>query len=429
MTVTPAYASPLTGGSEQWLDRHGAAVMGTYGRPSRVFVRGEGVHLWDADGRRYLDLLAGIATTLLGHAHPALVGAVSAQMSTLGHVSNLAATPVQVGCAEKLLQLAAAPEGSRVFFCSSGAEANEAAFKIARRTGRPRVLAATGAFHGRTMGALALTHSADYRTPFEPLPAGVEHVEFGDVGAMAAALDRTVDGKVAAVVLEPVQGEAGVRPLPAGYLAAVRRLTLDHGALLVLDEVQSGAGRCGAWLAHQLSHHLGDAVAVDPAMQPDVVTMAKGLGGGVPVGAAITFGPRVSALLGRGQHGTTYGGNPLACAAALATAHVVERDGLLAHVRSVGSSVRSGIEALSDPLVAGVRGEGLLLGIVLTRAVAARVAAEALEAGFVVNAVAPDVVRLAPPLIITEDQALGFVGALPGLFDAVRAGHPQEASA
>ena len=428
MTVSPGSA-PLASdaGSEQWLDRHEAAVLGTYGRPSRVLVRGEGVHVWDAEGRKHLDLLAGIATTLLGHAHPALVGAVSAQMSTLGHVSNFAATPVQVGCAEKLLELADAPEGSRVFFCNSGAEANEAAFKIARRTGRTRILAATGAFHGRTMGALALTHKADYRTPFEPLPAGVEHVEFGDTDAMAAALADPAAGPVAAVVLEPVQGEGGVRPAPPGYLAAIRRLTLEHGALLVLDEVQSGAGRCGTWLAHQLPHHLGDAIAADPAMRPDVVTMAKGLGGGVPIGAAITIGARVSGLLGRGQHGTTNGGNPLACAAALATAHVVERDGLLAHVRSVGGAVRAAVGALGHPLVAGVRGEGLLLGIVLTRPVAARVATEALEAGYIVNAVAPDVLRVAPPLVITEEQALGFVRRLPALLDTVRHSDPQGA--
>ena len=430
MTAIPASALlGSDGGSEGWLDRHEAALLGTYGRPARVLVRGEGVHVWDAEGRKHIDLLAGIATTLLGHAHPALVGAVSAQMSTLGHVSNFAATPVQVGCAEKLLELADAPEGSRVFFCNSGAEANEVAFKIARRTGRTRILAATGAFHGRTMGALALTHKADYRTPFEPLPAGVQHVEYGDVDAMAAALADPDAGPVAAVVLEPVQGEGGVRPAPAGYLAAVRRLTLEHGALLVLDEVQTGAGRCGAWLAHQLPHHLGDAIAADPAMRPDVVTMAKGLGGGVPIGAAVTVGSRVSALLGRGQHGTTYGGNPLACAAALATAHVVERDGLLANVRAVGAAVRAAVAELADPLVAGIRGEGLLLGIVLARPVAAQVAAEALEAGYIVNAVAPDVVRLAPPLIVTEEQVLGFVRALPDLLDAVRRSSPLELSA
>jgi acetylornithine/N-succinyldiaminopimelate aminotransferase len=405
---------------DAWLDRHAAAVMGTYGRPARTLVRGEGPHVWDADGTRYLDLLAGIATNALGHAHPALTGAVSAQLATLGHVSNLSATPVQVGLAEKLLATCDAPEGSRVFFASSGAEANEAAFKITRRTGRTRVIAAEGAFHGRTMGALALTHNPAYREPFEPLPGGVEHVPFGDVDAMAAALADEAAGPVAAVVLEPIQGEGGVRPAPPGYLAAVRRLTLQAGALLVLDEVQTGAGRTGTWLAHQQPHHLGDAVRADPAMRPDVVTLAKGLGGGIPVGAAVAYGSRVAELLGVGQHGTTFGGNPVAAAAALATMHVIERDGLLARAASVGALLRDGMAACPHPLVAGVRGEGLLLALVLTEPVARDVAAAALEAGFVVNAVAPDAVRLAPPLVLTDAQAQTFVDALPGLLQQVR---------
>lgn len=421
MTVTTQGAAAVQRPvGDAWLDRHAAAVMGTYGRPARTLVRGEGAYVWDADGARYLDLLAGIATNALGHAHPALTGAVSAQLATLGHVSNLSATPVQVGLAEKLLATCDAPEGSRVFFTSSGAEANEAAFKITRRTRRTRVIAAEGAFHGRTMGALALTHNPAYREPFEPLPGGVEHVPFGDVDAMAAALADEAAGPVAAVVLEPVQGEGGVRPAPPGYLAAVRRLTLQAGALLVLDEVQTGAGRTGTWLAHQQPHHLGDAIRTDPAMRPDVVTLAKGLGGGIPVGAAVAYGPRVAGLLGVGQHGTTFGGNPIAAAAALATMHVIERDGLLEHAARVGALLRDGIAACAHPLVAGVRGEGLLLALVLTQPVARDVAAAALEAGFVVNAVAPDAVRLAPPLVLTDAQAQTFVDALPGLLQHVR---------
>ena len=419
MTATVAAGSVDRPVGEEWLDRHAAAVMGTYGRPARVMVRGEGAYVWDADGTRYVDLLAGIATTALGHAHPALTGAVSAQLATLGHVSNLVATPVQVALAEALLRTCDAPDGSRVFLCNSGAEANEAAFKIARRTGRTRIVAAEGGFHGRTMGALALTHAPAYREPFHPLPGGVEHVPFGDVDAMAAALADDTAGPVAAVVLEPVQGEAGVRPAPAGYLAAVRRLTRRHGALLVLDEVQTGSGRTGRWLAWQQPHHLGDAVAADATMRPDVVTLAKGLGGGIPVGALVAYGAHVAGLLGQGQHGTTFGGNPVASAAALATLHVVERDGLLGRARHLGALLRDGIGALSHPLLAGVRGEGLLLAVTLTRPLARVVTAEALQAGFVVNAVAPDAVRLAPPLVLTDAQAESFVHALPGVLDRV----------
>jgi len=420
MTVTTARGSALERPrSEEWLDRHAAAVMGTYGRPARVLVRGEGANLWDADGNQLLDLLAGIATNALGHAHPALTGAVSAQLATLGHVSNLAATPVQVGLAETLLRTCDAPEGSRVFFTNSGAEANEAAFKMARRTGRTRVLAAEGGFHGRTMGALALTHNPAYREPFAPLPGGVEHVPFGDADAMAAALADESAGPVAAVVLEPVQGEGGVRPAPAGYLAEVRRLTRAHGALLVLDEIQTGAGRTGCWLAHQQPHHLGEAIAADPGMRPDVVTLAKGLGGGIPVGAAVAYGPAVAGLLGLGQHGTTFGGNPVAAAAALATIHVIERDGLLERARQLGALLRDGMVGTGHPLVAGVRGEGLLLALVLTAPVAREVTAALLDDGLVVNAVAPDAVRLAPPLVLTDAQATTFLDALPGVLDRV----------
>jgi acetylornithine/N-succinyldiaminopimelate aminotransferase len=392
--------------NDAWTDRYTHAVMDTFGPPQRVLVRGEGAYVWDADGRRYLDLLAGIAVNALGHAHPTLTAAISAQLGTLGHVSNFFATPTQIGLAERLLHLAGAPDGSRVFFTNSGTEAVEAAFKMARRNvgddgSRTRVLALEGGFHGRSMGALALTAKAAYREPFEPLPGGVEHVPFGDTAALdeafspAAVAER---GGVAALVLEPLQGEAGVRPLPPGYLAHARRLTAEAGALLVLDEIQTGVGRTGSWFAFQ-QPEIGGGVL------PDVVTVAKGLGGGFPVGAAIAFGERAAALLGRGQHGTTFGGNPVAAAAGLATLGVIERDGLLENVRRVGDLLRTEIEGAGNPLVAGVRGRGLLLAVQLTRPVAADVAAAALEAGFVVNAVAPDAIRLAPPLILTADQA------------------------
>ncbi|WP_418277153.1 acetylornithine transaminase [Isoptericola jiangsuensis] len=392
--------SELTG--QGWTQAYTSAVMDTFGPPQRILVRGEGAYVWDADGKRYLDLLAGIAVNALGHAHPTLTAAVSAQLGTLGHVSNFFGTPAQITLAERLLRLAEAPDGSRVFFTNSGTEANEAAFKMTRRTGRTRVLALEGGFHGRTLGALALTAKEAYREPFEPLPGGVEHLPFGDTGALEQAFSPDVvaaRGEVAALVVEPIQGEAGVRELPAGYLALARRLTTAADALLVLDEVQTGMGRTGSWLAHQQPEIGGGVV-------PDVVTLAKGLGGGIPVGAVIAYGDRAAGLLGRGQHGTTFGGNPVAAVAALATIGVIERDRLLAHVVEVGEVLRRAIEGAGNPLVAEVRGRGLLLAVRLTRPVAPEVAAVALEAGFVVNAVAPDAIRLAPPLVLTIDQAL-----------------------
>ena len=381
-----------------WTERYGHALMDTFGPPQRVLVRGEGAYVWDADGVRYLDLLAGIAVNSLGHAHPTLTAAISAQLGTLGHVSNFFATPTQIALAERLLQLAGADHGSRVFLTNSGTEANEAVVKMARRTGRPRILALEGAFHGRTMGALALTHKAAYREPFEPLPGGVEFLPFGDVDALEAALGADV----AALVVEPIQGEAGVRPLPPGYLARARELTAACGALLVLDEVQTGMGRTGEWFAHQ-HPHIGGGIT------PDVVTLAKGLGGGFPIGAVIAFGERAATLLGRGQHGTTFGGNPVAAAAALATIGVIERDGLLAHVRELGAYLRAGVAATGHPLVREVRGDGLLIAIELTQPAAADLAARALDAGFIINACTPTTLRLAPPLVLTRDQAADFV--------------------
>ena len=408
--TTSAVTAPGDGSVAQWTDRYAHAVMDTFGRPQRVLVRGEGAYVWDADGKRYLDLLAGIAVNALGHAHPTLTAAVSAQLGTLGHVSNFFGTPTQIALAERLLTLAEAPEGSRVFFTNSGTEANEAAFKMTRRnndTGRrTRVLALQGGFHGRSMGALALTSKAAYREPFEPLPGGVEFVAFDDVPALEEAFSPAAvaeRGEVAALVVEPVQGEAGVRSLSPGYLVAARELTARHGALLVLDEVQTGVGRTGSWFAYQQQEVGGGIV-------PDVVTLAKGLGGGFPVGAVVAYGERAATLLGRGQHGTTFGGNPVAAAAALATLGVIERDDLLQNVRTVGGLLRDEISSAGNPLVAGVRGRGLLLAVQLTRPVAADVARAALDAGFVLNAVAPDAIRLAPPLILTPEQARDAVG-------------------
>lgn len=388
-----------------WTERYAGSIMNTFGTPQRVLVRGEGAYVWDADGNRYLDLLAGIAVNALGHAHPFLTSAITAQLATLGHVSNFFATTPQIALAERLLDLAGAPEGSRVFFCNSGTEANEAAFKMARRTGRTGMVAAEGAFHGRTMGALALTHKPAYRAPFEPLPGDVVHVPYGDVEALRAAVGE----QTAAVVLEPIQGEAGAVVPPAGYLPAAREITTVAGALLVLDEVQTGAGRTGAWFAHQHPLH-GDGV------RPDVVTLAKGLGGGIPIGAVIAYGD-AARLLGPGDHGTTFGGNPVAAAAALATLHVIERDGLLANASGIGSRIAHALLAPAHPQIAHVRGEGLLLGIVLRSPVAVGVRDALMSEGIIVNAPSADTLRLAPPLILTADQADSFVEALPGALD------------
>ena len=381
------------------LQRWDAAVMGTYGTPPLTLVRGEGATVWDDEGRSYVDLVAGLAVNVLGHAHPAVVEAVSLQVATLGHVSNLYAHPTAVALAERLLALLGR-EG-RVFFCNSGAEANEAAFKIGRRTGRQQVVAATGSFHGRTMGALALTGQPAKRAPFLPLPGEVVFVPYGDV----AALRQAVSEHTAAVVLEPVLGEGGVVPAPEGYLAAARGVTADRGALLVLDEVQTGVGRTGGWFAHQAA-----------GVEPDVVTLAKGLGGGLPIGACIAFGA-AAALLGPGQHGTTFGGNPVACAAALAVLDTVARDDLAGRAKELGARLADGIEGTGHPLIGGVRGAGLMLGVALRAPVAKAAEAACREAGFLVNAVAPNVLRLVPPLVLTEQQAAGFVAALPAALD------------
>ncbi|WP_433299190.1 acetylornithine transaminase [Pseudonocardia sp. CA-142604] len=375
--------------------------MNNYGVPPVALVRGAGAEVWDADGRRYLDLVGGIAVNSLGHAHPAVVEAVTGQLSTLGHTSNLYITEPGLELAEKLKELLEQPD-ARVLFCNSGTEAVEAAFKIARRTGRPNLVAAENAFHGRTMGALALTGQPAKRAPFEPMPPGVSHVPYGDV----AALDAAVGPDTAAVVLEPIMGEAGAITPPEGYLKAAREITAARGALLVVDEVQTGIGRTGAWFAHQ---HEG--------IVPDVVTLAKGLGGGLPIGACIGIGAAAS-LLEPGQHGTTFGGNPVCCAAALAVLRTIAADGLLEHVTLVGKGIATGIEELRHPLVREVSGAGLLIGIGLTAPVSAAVAAAARDAGFLVNNAVPDRIRLVPPLIITEEQAGEFLSALPSFLDA-----------
>jgi acetylornithine aminotransferase len=392
----------LTTATEAWLGRYGNALMATYGRPQLVLVRGEGCHVWDAEGRRYLDLLGGLAVNALGHAHPALLEAVTRQLSTLGHVSNFFATPPQVALAERLLALAGSP--GRVFLANSGTEAVETAFKIARRTGRPRIVAAEGGFHGRTMGALALAGKSGIREPFAPLPEGVVHVPYGDADALVGA----VDADTAAVVLEPVQGEAGVRVPPEGYLRVARQVTRRHGALLVIDEVQTGIGRTGEWFAFQRE-----------GVVPDVVTVAKGLGGGLPIGACLAFGD-AAGLLGPGSHGSTFGGNPVAAAAALAVTDTIERDGLLANAMDVGDHLRAAVGQVRHPLVSGTRGRGLLMAVELSEPVATYAAAAALEAGFILNAVAPDAIRLAPPLILTMDEADSFVAALPQILDDSR---------
>jgi acetylornithine/N-succinyldiaminopimelate aminotransferase len=404
-----------TGTVGAWQERYAQAHMNTFGTPRTTLVRGEGCYVWDADGTRYLDLLGGIAVNVLGHAHPALVEAVSRQLSELGHVSNFFSTPPQVQLCERLLELLGCD--GRVFLSNSGTEANEAAFKLARRTGRTKMVAATGGFHGRTMGALALTSKAAYREPFEPLPGDVVFVEYGDEQALADAVDEDT----AAVVLEPVQGEAGAVVPPPGYLGAARRITAQNGSLLWFDEVQCGVGRTGRWFAHH-------AEADGATWAPDIVTLAKGLGGGIPVGATIALGS-AARLLAPGNHGTTFGGNPVAAAAALATLKVIEDDDLLANATSVGDRLMQGTRAIGHPLLGDVHGAGLLVGVDLGADVAPAVVRAAQAAGFIVNDPTPARLRLAPPLVLTADQADSWVSALPGLLEAVDAARPADGGA
>jgi acetylornithine aminotransferase len=391
--------------------RWDAVMMPTYGTPPVAIARGEGCRVWDLDGREYLDLIGGIAVSALGHAHRALVAAVSEQVATLAHSSNLAMHEPGVRLAERLVALLGGD--GRVFFGNDGAEANEAAVKLARRHGRAldptggrlEVVAAEGSFHGRTLGALALTGNPAKREPFAPLPGPVSFVPYGD----AAALDAAVSPGTAAVFLEPTLGEGGVVPPPPGYLAAARSACDRTGALLVVDEVQSGIGRTGAWFAHQAE-----------GIRPDVVTLAKGLGGGMPIGACVGLGA-AGTLFAKGDHGSTFGGNPVSAAAALAVLDTIERDGLLDSVRVVGARLADGLRSIDSPLVHGVRGGGLWLALVLTRPVAAEVEAAARAAGFLVNAVQPDAVRLAPPLVLSAAEADRAVEGMRAAVDEVEA--------
>jgi acetylornithine/N-succinyldiaminopimelate aminotransferase len=391
--------------TESLQKRFAAAIMPNYGVPPVAISRGAGCLVWDADGREYLDLIAGIAVSSLGHAHPAIVEAVSRQVAAVAHTSNLFLHEREIELAERLLSLLAAD--GRVFFANSGTEANEAALKLVLRIqgpSRPVIVAAEGGFHGRTLGALSLTGKESIRAPFGPYGRTVRFVPYGDADALRAA----VGADVAAVFLEPTLGESGVVPPPAGYLPAAREICDQAGALLVLDEIQSAIGRTGIWFAHQAE-----------GVRPDVLTLAKGLGGGLPIGACVGLGACGTGFA-KGDHGSTFGGNPVACAAALAVLEVIERDGLLAHVTDVGAHLAAGLEAVRHPLLASVRGIGLWLALVLTADVAGQVEAAARQAGFLVNAVQPNAVRLAPPLILSAAQAGQVTAALPGILDAIQ---------
>lgn len=386
--------------------RWSAVMMNNYGTPPIALAAGSGVVVTDVDGKSYLDLLGGIAVNILGQCHPGVIAAVTGQIATLGHTSNLYASEPAIALAERLVGLLDAGDETRVFFCNSGAEANELAFKLSRLTGRTKLVAAHDAFHGRTMGSLALTGQPAKQAPFEPLPGDVGFVPYGDADALAAA----VTDETAAVFLEPIMGESGVVVPPDGYLAAARDITTAHGALLVLDEVQTGMGRTGTFFAHQ---HDG--------IVPDVVTLAKGLGGGLPIGACLAVG-RAAGLLTPGMHGSTFGGNPVCAAAALAVLQALADGDLVRRAGTLGETLRERVQALEHPLIDHVRGRGLLCGLVLTAPVAKEVEIAARDGGFLVNAAAPNVIRLAPPLIITEHQLDTFVTALPGILQTVESG-------
>ena len=387
----------------EFSSRWTSALLDTYPTPPVELVSGEGATVTDTDGNTYIDMLAGIAVNALGHAHPAIVDAVSAQVARLGHVSNLFGSQPVVEVAEAL-RARVGDDTARVFFCNSGAEANEAAFKLARLTGRRRILAAERGFHGRTMGSLALTGQPDKRAPFEPMPAGVEFFTYGDIEALEALVQQD-PGNTAAIILEPIQGETGVIPAPEGFLTKVRELCDAHGILFITDEVQTGVGRTGDFFAFQ-----HDGIA------PDVITMAKGLGGGLPIGATIARG-RAATLFTPGSHGTTFGGNPVACAAAKAVLGVVD-EAFLAEVRRKGQLL---IGAASQvPGVAQVRGRGLMLGVVLDEAVVKLVVKQGLEEGLILNAPGENVIRLTPPLVISDDEIAEAMQRLARAIDAAK---------
>lgn len=380
-----------------------SALMNNYGIPAISLTGGQGMYLTDTEGKRYLDMLAGIAVNALGQAHPDIVEAVSTQIATLGHTSNIFATPHSVEVATALKQRFAdgKDDSARVFFCNSGAEANEAAFKIARLTGRGRVLAAEAGFHGRTMGALALTGQPEKRAPFEPLPGGVDFYPYGDVQKLREIVEEDPDG-IAAIFAEPIQGETGVIPAPEGFLAAVRQLCDDYGILMIADEVQTGVGRTGKFFAYEYA-----------GVVPDVVTMAKGLGGGLPMGAVLARGAAAQ-YLQPGQHGTTFGGNPVVLAAARTVLNTLD-ERFLQHVREIGVYLRSQLQQLSA--VSEVRGTGLMLGVVLESANAKEVVVAGLERGLILNAPSDKVMRLTPPLIIERRHVDECVTILREILD------------
>ena len=384
---------------ERW---HGA-MQNNYGVPAITLVRGKGVEVWDEEGKRYLDFLGGIATNILGHAHPAIIKAVSAQIAELSHISNLYAHTPGVELAEKLQDLTNDPS-ARVFFCNSGAEANEAAIKISRLTGRVEIVAAIGGFHGRTTGALSITGQEGKRTPFEPLLPGVKFVPYGD----AKVLRRAVTKRTALVILEAIQGENGVVVPPAGYLKEVREICDAKGALFAVDAVQTGMGRTGEWFGYE-----------SEGISPDIITLAKGLGGGLPLGAMITLGRNVPAFK-PGEHGSTFGGNPISCAAANAALDFIVKRGMLEQVVESGDFLKQALIQL--PGVNEVRGRGLLLGIVLDENIASDLLIKASANGLLLNAPNKNVIRIAPALIVTKAQLKEFVKIFSKSLDEVKNG-------
>jgi acetylornithine aminotransferase len=399
-----------------WQQRYAGAILPTFAPPLALLVRGAGCYVWNDAGTEYLDFLGGIAVNALGHAHPELVAAVTAQVGALAHVSNYFASTPQLDLAERLTRLTGAGAEGRVFFANSGAEANEAAFKLARlNTGenlqRTRILTLAESFHGRTMGALALSGKPAMREAFLPVPGGVEHV-----APTLAALESAVDDTVAALFLEPVQGEAGVVDLPEGFLRRARELCTEHGVLLILDEIQTGIGRTGAMFAYEHAD-----------IRPDALTLAKGLGGGLPIGALVTFGA-ASALFQRGQHGSTFGGNPLVTAAGNAVLGVIERDDLAGNAARRGAELRDLVLGFGSELIVGVRGRGLLLGIALNEPVATELAAAAFAAGLIVNAPNAFTIRLAPPLIIGDAEIAEFERRFGMALAVVTAAHETAAT-
>ena len=388
-------------------ERFARVAMRSAPSPMAVLDHGRGALVWDVDGNEYLDFLAGIAVNALGHAHPVVVGAIAEQSGRAMHVSNYFTTPQAVAFAERLVRLTGFGDTGRVYPANSGAEAIEAAVKLARRTGRPRILAFEGGFHGRTMGALALTGKAALRAPFEPGLPGVEHLP-----TELEALEAALGPDVAAVVLEPIKGEAGVVPLPPGFLIEARRLTREHGALLIVDEIQTGAGRTGDWFAFQ--HELTSEHDL-----PDAIVVAKGIGGGVPVGALVTRGA-ASELFTLGQHGSTFGGNPLATGVADAVLAEIERADLVSNAARRGEQLSTGILALGSPLIAKVRGRGLLLGLGLTAPLAPTLVAEALHRGLIINAPNDESIRLAPPLIIGDAEIDRFLTLFAASLEAAQ---------